>query len=406
MVSKKVRHRVAIAACVIGIVAVGSAMAIQIATTSLRNHVVALLGPTGHADHVAVGFSRITLDGVVIKAPAGWPAEDTLRARRIVLQPDLWQLLSHKVVIKQVDLDDAYLSILRTTDGKVSLLPNFRTAHTGTTLTASGATTKQNTGQTTGASEAANTTSSAAASSASSSPPSTTSTQKYAVDLEGLTFHGGSLDFFDATVAKPPYRVSLTQMASTIGPLHFPLTTEPTKFAINGLLMGPTHNGQVHLSGSIVFQNQQSDIRTQFMNVDVSALQPYLDKRSKQVNVQSGTVALDVHSVVQDHQLQASGNVTLNDLQLGRGDGPVSLLESIPREAAIAALKDRQNHISLDFTLQGDLSDPKFSLNENIATRIAAGLAKSLGISAEGVARGANDTTRNLGGALLNLIGK
>jgi len=402
MVSKKVRHRVAITACVIGIVAVGSAMAIQIATASLRNHVVALLGPTGHADHIAVGFSRITLDGVVIKAPAGWPAEDTLRARRIVLQPDIWQLLSHKVMIKQVDLDDAYLSILRTTDGKISLLPSFRSSHTGTTLTASGATT----GKTIGASEAVNASSSAATSSASSSADSATSTQKYAVDLEGLTFHGGSLDFFDATVAKPPFRVSLTQMASTIGPLHFPSSTAPTKFSINGLLMGPKSNGPVHLNGWIVFQNQQSDIHTQFMNVDVEALQPYLDKRSKQVNVQSGTLALDVHSVVHDHQLQASGNVTLNDLRLGRGDGPVSLLESIPREAAIAALKDRQNRISLDFTLQGDLSDPKFSLNEDIATRIAAGLAKSLGISAEGVARGANDTTKNLGGALLNLIGK
>ena len=405
MVSKKIRHRVAITACVIGIVAVGSALAMQFATQSLRNHVVALLGPTGHADRVAVGFSRITLDGVVIKGPPGWPSEDTLRARRIVIQPDLWQLLSHKVMIKQVDLDDAYLSILRTTDGKISLLPSFRTSPTGTTLTTSGATAEKTTPITGASSEAAK----ASSAEAIASGPATSTqkpVQKYTVDLQGLTFHGGSLDFFDATVAKPPFRVSLTQMASTIGPLHFPANADQTAFSINGLLMGPKSDGPVHLNGWIVFQNQQSDIRTQFMNVDVEALQPYLDKRSKQVNVRSGTLTLDVHSVVHARQLQANGNVTLNNLQLGRGDGPVSLLESIPREAAIAALKDRQNRISLDFTLQGDLSDPKFSLNEDIATRIAAGLAKSLGISAEGVARSANDTTKNLGGALLNLIGK
>ena len=403
MVSKKVRHRVAITACVIGILAVGSAMALQFATQSLRNRVVALLGPTGHADHIAVSLSRVTLDGVVIKAPAGWPAEDTLRARQIVLQPDLWQLLSHKVLIKQADLYDAYLSILRTDNGKISLLPNFQTsaAHKESGKQA-GNETDNASGNNAGISV------SGASSSASSGDGANGAAvkQKYAVDLEGLTFHGGSLDFFDATVAKPPFRIALTQMESQIGPLHFPSTSARTNFSINGLLMGPKGNGPVHISGWAIFQDQQSDIRTQFTNVDIQALQPYLDKRSKQVNVQSGTMTLDVHSVVQNHRLDANGNVTLNNLQLGRGDGPISLLESIPREAAIAALKDRQNRISLDFTLQGDLSDPKFSLNEDIATRLAAGLAKSLGISAEGVARSANDTTKNLGGALLNLIGK
>ncbi|MGI4858254.1 MAG: hypothetical protein ACRYHA_15350, partial [Janthinobacterium lividum] len=62
--------------------------------------------------------------------------------------------------------------------------------------------------------------------------------------------------------------------------------------------------------------------------------------------------------------------------------------------------------IAFDFTLQGDLSDPTFSLEGDFATRFAAGIAKALGISAEGIARGVGDTTRGLGGVLRGLLGR
>jgi hypothetical protein len=94
----------------------------------------------------------------------------------------------------------------------------------------------------------------------------------------------------------------------------------------------------------------------------------------------------------------------LNHLQLSEGGNPLDTFMSIPTKAAIAALKDRRDQIKLDFVLDGNLRDPKFSLNESLSKKLAAGFAKALGVSAEGVAKGAGDTVKGIGNALKNLL--
>jgi hypothetical protein len=228
------------------------------------------------------------------------------------------------------------------------------------------------------------------------------------VDLGGIDFKGGTLDFFDATVAKPPFRLRMTSLQAAIGRLHFPLLKDQTSVSIAGNIVGPKTSGPLNIDGWIVFGDAHSDIRTRFSHVDVNALSPYIDKQ-KVLTIDGGLIGLDAHSVVENQHLQANGTITLDNLELaqkGAHGGALSVIESVARQAAITALQDKNNRITLAFTLDGNLSDPSFSLNEGITTRFAAGLAKALGISAEGVARSVGDTTRGLGGALLNLIGK
>jgi hypothetical protein len=45
-------------------------------------------------------------------------------------------------------------------------------------------------------------------------------------------------------------------------------------------------------------------------------------------------------------------------------------------------------------------------VQEGLTTRIAAGFAKALGVSVEGVAKGAGETVKGLGNALKNLLGQ
>lgn len=49
-------------------------------------------------------------------------------------------------------------------------------------------------------------------------------------------------------------------------------------------------------------------------------------------------------------------------------------------------LKNNENAIDVDFVLAGDISNPKFSINEAIATRVAMGMAAELGVSIRGLA--------------------
>jgi hypothetical protein len=60
----------------------------------------------------------------------------------------------------------------------------------------------------------------------------------------------------------------------------------------------------------------------------------------------------------------------------------------LPRNAVINFLKDNNNAIDLDFALKGDTSNPNFSLNENLSTRIATAMAGQLGVSIRDVAEG------------------
>jgi hypothetical protein len=59
----------------------------------------------------------------------------------------------------------------------------------------------------------------------------------------------------------------------------------------------------------------------------------------------------------------------------------------------------RNDRIELDFTLEGRLDDPSFSLNESLSIRVASALAQKLGVSVGGVVEG-------VGGLIKGLFGR
>jgi hypothetical protein len=48
-------------------------------------------------------------------------------------------------------------------------------------------------------------------------------------------------------------------------------------------------------------------------------------------------------------------------------------------------MKDSNNEIALDFTLEGDLKNPKFNLQDRLVQKIALSLAKTLGLPIENI---------------------
>ena len=58
----------------------------------------------------------------------------------------------------------------------------------------------------------------------------------------------------------------------------------------------------------------------------------------------------------------------------------------------VSSLKSGGDRIDLDFVLEGDLSSPRFSLNETLSMRLTVGAAASLGI-------GVVDMVKDLGSA-------
>ena len=65
------------------------------------------------------------------------------------------------------------------------------------------------------------------------------------------------------------------------------------------------------------------------------------------------------------NRLHAPGRVTLSGLELSTG----KTFMGMPREAVVAMMKDKKGQITADFVLEGNIDDPKFSLNENSSAR-------------------------------------
>jgi uncharacterized protein DUF748 len=369
--------RVAIGVVAIGVVLAVVALAgLYFVQREVNERVIAALGPLGSAEHIDVGFTSIRLTNVRLIAPKNWPTPDALRAAQITLIPDLRDtLMQRRVHVREAVVSGFTLTALRTPNGTIELLPNLRRSMNSAQPAASAP-----------------------------SAPAPLPAEKL---VDHIRFERGSFDFYDQMVSQPPYKVSVTDANASVDHIHVPDLTEPTSVSVAGSIKGPQHTGKVTFDGWIKIANKDSQLTTTLRSVDVVMLDPYLLKKAgAKARVTGGTLDLNVESTVRDYHLHAPGTLTLHQLQLAESDNPLDTFLSIPTRAAVAALKSHGDEITLHFVLDGDLRDPKFKLNESLLTELRANFAKALGVSAEGVAKGAGETVKGLGNALKNLLGQ
>ncbi|CAD6559864.1 DUF748 domain-containing protein [Paraburkholderia metrosideri] len=350
--------------------------ALQFAQRQVKERVIAALGPLGSAESIDVGLTSVHLTNVLLKAPPGWPAGDPLRADEITLTPDIRDLLARRIHIRSVVVRGFDMAVLRTKDGSLNLLPNLRDSVNKSDQDTSGA---------------------------SGAEPATPREKQ----IDQIRFEQGNFHFYDMTVGPPAFKVTVSNANATVGNLHLPELTEQTTVDVSGSIKGPAHTGTVSFGGWIIIASRDSHTTSKLRGIDIVMLDPYLLKKAgARAQITGGTVDLTVESTVHNYQLHAPGSVTVHNLQLADSDSPLDTFLSIPTKAVVAALKSHNGDITLHFVLDGNLRDPKFSVREGIMKRLGAGFAKELGVSVEGVAKGAGETVKGLGNALKNLLGQ
>jgi uncharacterized protein involved in outer membrane biogenesis len=344
---------------------------------TVKQHVVDALAPIGTAASIDVGLSAITLHRVRLSAPDDWPTPDALTADEIVLTPDIHDLLTRHVHLKSVVVRGFNLALVRTADGRLELLPKLRP------------TVSQPVGLASAASEVT------------SGPPLPAEKR-----IDHIEFDNGQFVYYDEVVSEPAYQVVVNDAHATVDDIHLPDLTEPTRLSARGAIKGRTHTGQVTFDGWMKIASKDSQTTTTLHGVDIQTLDPYLLKKAgAKAQITGGTVDLSLQATVTSYHIHAPGTVTLHHLQLAATDDPLDTFMQIPTRAAVAALKSHGDDITLHFTIDGNLRDPKFKLNENVMTQLRTNFAKTLGVSAEGVAKGAGETVKGLGNALKNLFG-
>jgi hypothetical protein len=93
--------------------------------------------------------------------------------------------------------------------------------------------------------------------------------------------------------------------------------------------------------------------------------------------------------------VHAPGRLSLSGLQFNDAAGT---FVGVERRAVLAALT-KNGRLDVAFTLDGQLDDPKFGLNEKLGGRIAAGLADAVGVSVKKAVQSLGDAIKGLLGA-------
>ena len=352
------KRRLLIVLTVISVVVIGGFVGWQFAIRSLKSQVEQALGPQGEVREIRVGLTGIELLDIRIRAQAnsGWPSEDELRAKRIVVTPDFLDLLTASLSIDSIRIEDAYVAMLRTRSGQMKIIPSLLDTRS------------MPAGQ-------------PAVDPAGKSGDDKPGTQ---IGIGKILLTAGVIEFFDASVRSTPVKLRLEQIDASVGKLLLPQLTGHTAIKIDGVIKGNRQDGRLAIDGSMELATKESGFSTKLRGVDMTVLQPYLI-RAAETGVRRGTLDLDLKSSIAKGKLRAPGTLTLADLELASSSGSFM---GLPRNVATGMMKDKKGRISVKFVLEGDINDPKFSLNEQMAMRLGSALANSLGISLESLAKG------------------
>ncbi|MBV8659066.1 MAG: DUF748 domain-containing protein [Burkholderiales bacterium] len=343
-----------------------AAVGFHFAVAKLKSEVLTALGPDSEIGEINVGWHAIEVRNLRLHGPAGWPAEDALRADRVVIEPDLRSLFSGDIHVSNITVDGAYLSVWRTPAGKMRLLPSLLEKPA-----------KPEEKQT-------------------DDQPGKPMPK---VLLSAIHFTNSELLFVDASVPHGPVKLDINQMQVDITDLTLPALDDTTHLHLSGVVRGKKHDGTMAIDGNAVLATRESDIKLVLKGVDLLPLAPYLLKASDS-GVKQGTLDLQIDSEVRKNHLHAPGQISLRDLELDTHAG----FMGISQKAAVGLLKDKSGVITAHFTLDGNLNDPHFSINENLLNRAGAGIADTLGVSVEGLTKNVSNAAQGIGGKLRGLF--
>lgn len=330
------------------------AAGLRIAGRALEERVAESLGPRGEVERIRLGLTGVVAEQVRIRGPAHWPASDELRAERVKVVPGLRSLFSGRYHIRSITVIRPYLSVLRTKDGGLRAVPGLlgpskdRTSEDGSGDAAPG------------------------------------------VSIGRIILRDGVVELFDVTVSAPPLKIRLEDIQARIRDITAPSFTGMTRFDLTGIVKGARRDGRVHAAGSVEIATRDSSLAVKLEAVDLTSFQSYL-LRSHDARVVSGILDMDLKSDVRGNHLRAPGTVSISDLKLEPAGGPWGTFLGVPRSAVLELLKSSGDRITLHFVLEGNLDNPRFSLNEALSRRLAVSLANALQVNIGRVTEGAGE---------------
>jgi len=391
------RRRVVVIIGLLAVLAVGLVAAFRASVQLVRSEIVGALGPGARIGALEVGVRRLSVDDLVLPGTDNWPADAALRAGRVAIAPSLLSLLTRQLRIASVDIDTPYVAMLRTRRGKLRIVPTLigpraRSADGSDGAPAAPRAPRPRTPQ------------------AKDEAPEVAARS---VSVGRITISQGEVDLYDASVATPPWRIRMVGVDASVESVKAPQPSGRSPLDLKATLDGPSRDGTVSVSGWVDPETKDLELTAKLRGVDLLAFRPYA-AHSTTARLTSGAFDLDLQATVKGGHLNAPGHLVLSDIAFAAGGSDRVL--GVPREILMEALAQKNGRIALDFTLSGDVNDPRFSLNEAVVTQVATALIGALGgVSVPGLVqgvgklggttfKGADEVGKGVGNALKGLL--
>lgn len=210
--------------------------------------------------------------------------------------------------------------------------------------------------------------------------------------ISSVHIRNGTLDYLDRNVSAPPLLVPLRNIELKLTTLPVPLENVRSEFTATASVPVRTSRAHVTGQGTINLKTGDSRSRLKIADLDLTLLKPYFHKKGD-VDVSGGRLSMDADIRVASSRLHAAGKIVIRNLDFSPGTG--NRIFGLPLLAVMNFLQDSNNEIALDFTLEGDLNNPRFSIRDSLIQKVTLSLARLLGLPIEAIGKSVLDIGRD-----------
>lgn len=220
---------------------------------------------------------------------------------------------------------------------------------------------------------------------ASATEPSEGSEPGFIFRIGELVVEQGSMAYTDRTL-EPPFSTAFQELTGSVtGISNVP--PQQGRVAISGQLAGVA---PVRFDGTLgaLGTEEPSNLKLTMKDMALPVLSPYFG-RYLGYSVDSGKLELALDYQITGTRLEASNEVVLDRMQLGSAVASEQAINA-PVKLGLALLTDRDGVIEVNLPIQGDMSDPEFSVGQivmrafvNLLVKAAASPFSMLGSLAE-----------------------
>jgi hypothetical protein len=303
---------------------------------------------------VAAHWNKIELEQVRIVRHGNGPFDSRLSCERIVIRPSLISLFSGRLDISEIKLDKPYLLLEINPDGSFAKILQTRPAS-----------------------------------------PAGSSSAILPVRIAGIRVSNGTIDLLDWQVARknhigvsnPRERYHLTSLQDifyTAGAVEFPVSERLTPMRLELTAKG---GGHLLIAGDMAPKGLDSTLKLNLNGLNITHYRPYFLKPGD-LDVSAGSLSAASTLTINKRILNAPGSLHLKGLAFDHSSAKGVLL-GVPSWALVSFLSDNKDELSVSFTVNGSLDNPRFSIHQSLVDQIAVALSSKIGVpTVSGVGKG------------------